>query len=467
MRRPRILSVIPSGEAVRNFLYSATLDRLSRDADVTLLTVVHDDAFVERFGPLTSEIVPLGDHPEHGVVTRFRHIVHTAHMRWRWSKVFQNNWELRSAEADAGSTRSRVRWLFLRTTARALAHRRVLDVLTAVDRRASVRLRPTSVFDELFDEIQPDLVFNGMHVHGPRGDLPCRIAAARGIPTAAFIYSWDNLTSRSRIFVPYDDFLVWNDRMKDDLVELYPGIERDHVHVTGTPQFDFHRRTDQLLNRADLAAEIGFDPARPFVLYTTGVDRHFREEHRTVEHVAATLASLDLDPKPQLVVRTYVKGNSPEMRALMERGLPDTVFPEVEWDERWYTPTEQDLRVYSSLLHECAIGINAASTVSLELLALDKPVINLGFDPPGSDLGWPDRWIRHIEFDHFAHVADAGATMIAMSPDDIGPMLRLGLTDPGYNSAIRRSFIADFMGPAFDGTNGVRAAEALLDLVEQ
>ncbi|MEM7285166.1 MAG: hypothetical protein AAF480_02350 [Actinomycetota bacterium] len=467
MSRPRILIVVPSGEAVRNFLYSATLERLAADADVTLLTVVHDDAFVTRFGPMTTDIVPLGDHPEHGAVTRFRHIVHTAHMRWRWSKVFQNNWELRSAEAAAGSTRDRLRWRFLRTTARVLANRRILDVMTAIDRRASVRLRPTQAFDELFDEIRPDLVFNGMHVHGPRGDLPCRIAAARGIPTAAFIYSWDNLTSRSRIFVPYDDFLVWNDRMKGDLVTLYPQISPDHVHVTGTPQFDFHRRTDQLMDRAELAESIGFDPARPFVLYTTGVDRHFREEHLTVEHVAASMAALDLDPRPQLVVRTYVKGTSPEMRDLMERGLPDTVFPTVEWDERWFTPTERDLRVYSSLLHECAVGINAASTVSLELLALDKPVINLGFDPPGSRLGWPDRWIRHIEFDHFAHVAESQSTMIAMTPDEIGPMLHRGLTDPGYNSETRRSFIADFMGPAFDGTNGERAAEALLRLARR
>lgn len=461
-RRPKILVVIPSGEAVRNFLFSETLERLAQDASVSLLTAVHNDEFVERFAPLCDEIVPLQNHRENGVVTRFRFLVHTAHMRWRWSKVFEYNWIARSAEAREGGPRARLRWGFLRTAARALANRRVLDRLTQLDRVLSYRLRPTKEFDELLDRLQPDLVFNGMHVHGPSGDLPMRVAAAKGIATSAFIYSWDNLTSRSRIFVPYDDFLVWNDRMDRDLRALYPSIEPEHSHVTGTPQFDFHKSESHQLTREELAAKLDIDPERPFILYTTGVDRHFREEHRTVAFVAEALQRLALPDRPQLVVRTYVKGTSPEMRALMADGLPDTVFPEVEWDEKWFTPSVDDLSVYTSLLHHCALGINAASTVSLELLALDKPVINLGFDPPASELGPPDRWHRHIEFDHYAPVAASGATYVALSPEDLEKYLLLALTDPDANAATRRDFIADFMGPAFDGHNGARAAEALL-----
>ncbi len=463
-RRPRILVVIPSGEAVRNFLYSETLERLAKQSSVTLLSAVHDDGFVEEFAPYCDEILPLEAHDEHPVVTRLRLVIHTAHMRWRWSKVFENNWEARSAEAKAGTLRDKARWAFLRAAARLLGQRQVLDWLTSLDRWLSVRFRPTSDFDRLIDRLQPDLVFNGMHVHGPSGDLPMRVAAAKGIPTAAFIYSWDNLTSRSRIFVPYDDYLCWSERMRRDLLELYPAIEPERTHVTGTPQFDFHRDPENLLPIEELATRIGFDPTRPFILYTTGVDRHFKEEHRTVELVAEALARLDSRTRPQLVVRTYVKGTSEAMRELMARGLPDTVFPEVEWDEKWFTPTRADLAVYSSLLHHCALGINAASTVTLELLAIGKPVINLGFDPPGSDLGWHDRWIRHIEFDHFAPVAASGTTWIARSPADIEVALDELLADPEQGAAERIEFIEDFMGTVFDGDNGARVAQVLLEI---
>jgi len=463
-QRPHIVVVIPSGEAVRNFLYSDALEQLGAEASVTLLTAVHDDDFRREFSPLCEEIVALHGHEEHAFVTRLRFVIHTAHMRWKWSKVFQNNWEARTAEANERGGRWRFRWAFLRVTSRLLGHRWILDRLTTLERKLSFRLRPTREFDELFDRLQPDLVFNGMHVHGPTGDLPLRVAAAKGYRTAAFIYSWDNLTSRSRIFVPYDEFLLWTDTMRSDLLAMYPRIKPANAHVTGTPQFDFHSDPDQLLPIKVLADKLSFDPARPFVLYTTGVDRHFKDEHRTVKLVADALAQMDPGTRPQLVVRTYVKGTSAEMRDLMTAGLEDTVFPHVEWDEKWFTPTRNDLAIYSSLLHHCVLGINAASTVSLELLALGKPVINLGFDPPGSTLGRHDRWIRHIEFDHFVPVAASGLTEVALVPGDIPRLLEDLLTDPEAGQHDRRRFMTEFMGPIFDGKNGQRTADTLLEI---
>ena len=54
-------------------------------------------------------------------------------------------------------------------------------------------------------------------------------------------------------------------------------------------------------------------------------------------------------------------------------------------------PLYKDLYIFTNLLRYASIGINAASTVSIELMIHNKPVINLGFDPlealfqPGPD----------------------------------------------------------------------------------
>ena len=64
--------------------------------------------------------------------------------------------------------------------------------------------------------------------------------------------------------------------------------------------------------------------------------------------------------KPQLVVRVYVKGTSPEMMALSHEHIPDVIFPPILWEEKWFTPHYDDLAIYSSLLHHCALGINPA-----------------------------------------------------------------------------------------------------------
>ena len=206
------------------------------------------------------------------------------------------------------------------------------------------------------------------------------------------------------------------------------------------------------------------------MLYTTAMADHFPEEHHHVERVARILAELDpsgLSGRPQLVVRTYAKGTSPEMRALAERGLPGTVFPRVRWNERWLTPEYEDLAIYSSLLRHCALGINAASTVSLELMLFDKPVLNLRHDPPGTDLPWCLGYERHILFDHFRPVADSGATMVANSDAELRAMLERGLRDPEADAAARRAFLDDFFGGLLDGRAGTRIAELVLDLARR
>jgi hypothetical protein len=459
--RKHIVLVVPRGEAVRNFLYSDTLRCLSENAWVTLLSVMDDEKFIADFRPFCKQIIPLKYYQRGRVVAYLQRLVDTAHDRWLWSEVAKNRWAIHDKAATGAA---RHRRLLLKGIARPLANRYSLEALTEIERQVGWMMRPNDAFLDLFEEIKPDLVFNCSHIHGPAGDLPLKAAHRMGIPTVGFIFSWDNLTSRSRIFVPYDYYCVWNEKMRDQLLSIYPSTSPDRVFVTGTPQFDFHFKPEFHLEREELCRRIGADPQRPLVLYTTGVDRHFPEEHRHVEVVARLLQDIDVSPKPQLVVRTYVKGTSPEMKALATKRLPGVVFPPVLWEKNWFTPLFEDLAIYTSLLRHTSIGINTASTVSLELLMHDKPVMNIGFDPPGSQLNPLLHFERHINFDHYRPVVESSATMVARSVDDMRDMLYRGLTQPGKDSAKRKRFIQQMFGSTLDGHSGERVAQQLLDL---
>lgn len=110
------------------------------------------------------------------------------------------------------------------------------------------------------------------------------------------------------------------------------------------------------------------------------------------------------------------------------------------------------------------MGINPASTVSLELMMHDKPVMNLGLDPPGSSLPYPLCWVRHINFDHFKPVAESGAVMVARSEKDMQEMLIKGLTKPKVDSKKRGHFIKKMFHNTLDGNSGKRVARCLLKL---
>ncbi|MEW6718161.1 MAG: hypothetical protein AB1345_11755 [Chloroflexota bacterium] len=459
--KPHIVLVVARGEAVRNFLFSDTLIELCENARITLLSMVDHGEVIDRVSPHVEQIVPLREYGEHPLTVYVRLLAHNAHFRWLWSEAVKFYWGLHDSRAK--TLPEKFKRVVAKTFARLFANLPSLHTLTWLDRQLSWHLRPTRDFEILFRKLQPDLVFNCSHIHGPQADLPLRVAQRMGIPTAVFVFSWDNLTSRSRIFVPYDYYLIWNEGMKVQLLEQYPEISPEQVHITGTPQFDFHFKPEYYLPRTELCARLGLDPDRPYVLYTTGMDTDFPDEHKIVEAVIRFLQESDLQPKPQLVVRTYIKGTTPEMKALGERGIPDVVFPPILWDKQWVMPLHEDLYIYTSLLHHCALGINAASTVSLELMMLDKPVINLGFEPPGSNLPHWSRFSRHVDYEHYRPVAQSGGVMVARSVNDLIAMIYRGLTKAGVDSPKRKAFMSQMMNGNLDGQSGRRVAEKLLE----
>ena len=97
--KPHILLIIARGEAVRNFLYSDTLPALCQHARVTLLSVLHDEKFVARFGGMVDRIVPLNEHPEHWIVRVLRELILMAHYRWIWTEKVKNKWDLLDMQA--------------------------------------------------------------------------------------------------------------------------------------------------------------------------------------------------------------------------------------------------------------------------------------------------------------------------------------------------------------------------------
>lgn len=463
-KQPHIVMIIARGEAVRNFLYSDTLPALCQHARVTLLTVLHDEKFVARFGPLVDRIVPLKDYPEHRLVKILREWILMAHYRWIWTEKVKNKWDLLDMQAET-------RWQKLRNRiykclAVLFAHRWGLNFLALIEYNLSLLLNPTDEFDALFSEDLPDLVFNASHIHAPRGELPVRVAHRLGIPTATFVFSWDNLSSRGRILPPYDDFLVWHQGMKAELLDLYRMITPDRVHITGTPQFDYHFKPEFHRSYEELAAKIDLNPSRPFILYTTGMERDFPQEVFHVRTVIGILREIAADKRPQLVVRTYVKGNSPEMEALaveMEDN-PDVIFPPVLWDATWFMPQYEDLAIYTSMLKHCLFGINPASTVSLELMMFGKPVMNIGFDPPGSDLPRCLGWQRHIQFDHYQPVAQSGGVRVAYSVEDMQAIIFEFLENGNPLSDHQKTFLEKNFCGTLDGGSGKRAADVLLEL---
>jgi hypothetical protein len=237
-------------------------------------------------------------------------------------------------------------------------------------------------------------------------------------------------------------------------------VRADDVVVTGTPQFDFHFWPETHWSRQRLCDEIGADPARPLVLYTTGMPNHMPGEPDLVEQLADGLVARGSDA--QLVVRVYAKdltGRFDELRARRR----DILFPCVPWEPRWLTPLPEDGELLTNLLLHASVGLNVASTVSLELAMFDHPVVNLGYNPPGVPSSEID-FARYYRFDHYRPVVESGAIEVAGSADDAVTMVLAGIDAPERRHSQRRRLLSDMFADTLDGRSHVRVAQAILDV---
>lgn len=463
-RAPRVVAILPRGEAIRNFVYSGALDELARTAELHILSIHPNDEIWEHLSGRFDDVIRLDQIEDRWIVRFIREILDLAHGRWLWSSGAQVRWEWRDQEAATLGGRIK------RTTKKLLcypfASRRGLEALSAIEIAASRLLKRTRRFNELFAQIRPDLVFNGSQVHSGVSLPAVHAACEMGIPTATFVFSWDNLTSQGRIFPEYDYYIVWNETLRDGLLEIYRTLSPRQVLLTGTPQFDFHFRPEFFWTREEFCERVGLDPKRPIVLYSTGMANHVLGEPWVAERIADMLAEMEDPGSPQLMVRVLPKGPQGAFDDLKAR-RKDILIPEIKWEQRWLTPTLEDTFILTNTLRHADLGINIASTISLELCMLDKPVINVAFPPPHLDPNREFDYTRYYDFEHYRPIVDSGAIDMAYSEQELRQQIAANLADPGRLSGQRRALIEKFFGGRLDGKSSSRVAAALFGIAEQ
>jgi hypothetical protein len=458
-----VLAILPRGEAIRNFVQSGAFDRIQASAELTVISVAPDEATKVSLEKRYKRVLELHEAAERYPVRLLRELLDLAHGRNLWSAAARERWRLRDAEAD--TRRKRLKRVGKKILASSFASRRGVDMLERSERMISRALCPDDYYTRLYRELRPSLVFNGSHVHSVVAIQAVQAAQWLGIPTAAFIFSWDNLTSQGRILPAYDYYLVWNEDIKEQLLRIYPRISADRVLVTGTPQFDFHFRRDSYWSREEFCRKLGARPERSLVLYSTGMAEHMPGEPLIVEQIADMLSEMTDLGEPQLLVRVYPKDHTGRFEDLKRR-RPDIVFPEAQWIKAWLTPTEADNEMLTNTLRHVVAGINVASTISLELCMFDKPVINVAYNPPGMpEVRVP--YARYYEYDHYRTVVDTGAVDVARTPDDMRAKLREALANPAAGCLKRRALMQRMFGETLDGRSSERVADAVLSLAAQ
>jgi hypothetical protein len=327
--------------------------------------------------------------------------------------------------------------------ARPFANPSGVQRLASAHERLAASRPEVAYYRGLFAAWQPDVVLCAHH--RPLSIIPVVLAARQlGIPSATFIFSWDNLTTKGRIAAPFDRFLVWSEHMAGELLHFYPDVDRARVHVVGTPQFEPYANRSLLVDRATFLERLGIDGTRPIVCFSGGDTGTCPEDP---EHLAVLLDAVrgnEVGDDPVVVARPAPVDDGRRYDSV-RAAHPELVWCPPAWTraaDDWtaVAPTRADVAFLANLTFHADVNVNMASTMSLDFALHDRPVVNLGFDvaePP--PLGEPVA--VYYTFDHYRPVVDVGAARVAHDRAELGHLVDRYLHDPGLDRAERRELV--------------------------
>lgn len=337
----------------------------------------------------------------------------------------------------------------------------VKEVIRFFDR--FVPLEPQVV--ELIGKYRPDMVFLPDIIFGP-DRIFGRAGRRMGIPIIGTPRSWDNLTSKGFAIVKPDKLLVLTSRMVSEAVQ-YVGMKAQDVGVTGPPAFDVYFKA-QVRTREAFCKKLGIPANRRILLAAPFFNPYTGSAVKIINALTVAIADGRLPRDLHILVRyrpatpPIPEGElTPSDRITItqpcSRLFPVTDFVNPGEDYEW---TKEDYELLVDSLRFSDAVLNIVSTLSIDAVAFDKPVINVRFE---ADPNCPPKFSQEImlpEHDHFKAIEATGGVRLVWSMDEliaaVNAYLENSKLDAAGRDRLRREQIE-----LLDGLAGKRTADFL------
>ena len=320
-----------------------------------------------------------------------------------------------------------------------------------------------NLYGSYFEKYKPDVVFSTSIINSFDVEI-LKEARKRGIKTVAMPRGWDNVTTLFYKFVP-DRLIVQNAIMKNDAIK-YQDIEADKITVTGFPQFDWYRRPDILMSREEFCNRIGVDPKHKIIFWgSTGV---WTPDDSTI---CETLIKLVQDenqlPVPTtLFIRPHFS-DAIDRRFDKFKGIPHVVVDEnytfsTFFRDNFDASTKEIVQFVNTIYHADVI-ISLCSTLALDALCLDKPIINTAFqgfyDKKGNDISY----MLYLH-DHYRPLLERGAVRLVHNTKELIEEIHRYLKHPEYEHKSRQE-VLEMLCYKVDGNSSKRIATEILSIM--
>ena len=459
LERPTILLLTSSLLVDRVFIYTNIVETLDNFGEVVIWAVSRGDnqnssvwdqcvAKVENFPP----VLPFKSFP---------------YIYWRRLNEFV--WDYRhripsreSVKEHLKNINNRLSVRALKLPARFLAMCRREKWLEDNLEKALLNCPRSNEAERRLRELQPAvLVVTG----GFQFEQPAVFAAAKklGIPTLAYIPSWDNITTKNRMVFKYDGYLVWSEQIKKELHQFYPATRNRPVYIVGAPQFDifFQKRFHQ--TRAEFCLEQNLNPELPLIVYAIGSPNFLQEHHGALE-MAKKIHRNEFG-KVQMLVRPHPIHDNAQLHNAFDKFAPQVQLQQTHNAGKQVAERSQDerqIREWINTFRHADVVINLSSTVTIDAAIFDKPIINLDFDPQPGQTDQALIYDINHRWNHFKPVAESGGVWLVKNFDELTHAVKSYMQNPNLHRPERKQIVR-YVCEYIDGNCAERMAQAIVE----
>jgi len=310
---------------------------------------------------------------------------------------------------------------------------------------------------KIFHLTKPDLVIVA-NCQKPLARNFVSLAKNQGLKVLGFVNSWDHLTTDGPVLKGLDEFITWNEKTIEELRTVQK-INKP-THNIGPIQMDNNFTPSYLLTEADFKNYFKIDQTKKIVVF--GVYNKRLGDHEVGLADFLTRKKILADKNAFLIIRGHPKDQSFAERYGRFLNFPDMALCQ---NGRLFTANWQqsmpDGRLLNSLLKNCALVMCGPTTLTLDALQFNKPVINLAFD---GDLKLPAANSIKIRYawDHYRPLLKYQAFHYVESYPELVSAITASLAEPEKLLANILKLKKDYLEP-LDG----RAAERLANLIKR
>jgi len=447
--------VITDGVGYRNFIMSNFIEEISKGIEhVIIYSGIPKDSYDYNLIPPNIKIVDLSVYRETNSVWFFRKIKETAHM-YKYREFFGINDNLVRGYPKKNSKRGLLIKLAYKIASIFHSNKQIL-FFEKVQFWLLKKSNFYSKYIKILEDEKLDILFF-THQRPPFLAPLLVVAKTLEIKTSSFIFSWDNLASKGRMLGEFDYYLVWSELMKKELLHVYPNTVEKNIYIVGTPQFEPYVLENYQIDKSKFIKKFNLDASKRIICYSCADADIGRNDEIHIRAIWKYI-KLNSSKELQLLVRTSPAEDGKRFEALKQE------FTEIRWNfPKWFLsrenhieswsqrlPTVEDVIDLKSILNFSDVNVNMLSTMSLDFMLFDKPVINTVFGNETNGL-YNDQ--KFLNYTHYKYVIDSKAVAIATNEEELFEYLSEALEKFALRKEFRKMLLDLEIGKPLVGTS--------------